>query len=403
MRLIYLHQYFRKPSMSGGIRSYEFAKRLAAAGHNVVMVTSDNENYFKGWKVEKLDGFEVHWVSVKYNNSYGFMERLWAFFKFLVLASIHICALKSDKLYVTSTPLTVAIPALIYKLIKRKPYVFEVRDVWPEVPIALGVIKNKFLIQAAFLLEKLAYKNAVHIVALSPDMKNSVLKRCGDTPVTVISNAADCHLFNLPLPSDDVFLRKIKAIKEKHKKIVFYTGAFGMVNNLRSFIKLSSFSNGEIGFVIIGQGKEEGELKEYAKKLSVLDNNIYFLSSVNKNQLSIVHSIFSMAASTVLPIKALYANSANKVFDAFAAGTPLLINHGGWIKNLIESKKCGLVINNDPTVKDYNILRNFLLSEGNYEKACVASAELGMNKFNRENLFEKLLTVIEEENNEAPF
>lgn len=397
MEVVYLHQYFRKPSMNGGVRSYEFAKRLAQSGHSVVIVTSDNENEFSGWKVEELDGFEVHWVSVKYDNSFGFFKRLWAFIKFLVLASIHICSLKSDKLFVTSTPLTVAIPALIYKLFKRKPYVFEVRDVWPEVPIALGVIKSKILIQVALLLEKLAYKNAEHIVALSPDMKNSVLERCANTPVTVITNAADCHLFNLPLSKKDPFIDKLQVIKSRHKKVVFYTGAFGLVNNLRSFIKLSSFSNYEVGFVIIGQGKEEVDLKEYAKELSVLDNTLYFLPSVNKNQLSFVHSTFDMATSTVLPIDALYANSANKVFDAFAAGTPLLINHGGWIKELIESSKCGLVINNDPKEHDYYTLRDFLFSEERYSDACEASLTLGQNEYNREKLFERLLTVVEVE------
>lgn len=397
MKLIYLHQYFRKPSMNGGIRSYEFAKRLASSGHEVVIVTSDNDNEFKGWKIEQLDGFEIHWISVKYDNSYGFIKRLWAFFKFLVLSSAHICNLKSDKLFVTSTPLTVAIPALIYKFFKRKPYVFEVRDVWPEVPVALKVIKNKALIKFAYFLEKLAYKHAEHIVALSTDMKKSVLERCGDTPVTVITNAADCHLFNLPMPVADPFMEELKFIKSKHKKVVFYTGAFGLVNNLRIFIKLSSFSDGEIGFVIIGQGKEEGELKEYAKELSVLDNTLYFLPSVNKNQLSFVHSTFDMATSTVLPIDALYANSANKVFDAFAAGTPLLINHGGWIKDLIESSKCGLVISNDPTFDDYYTLRDFLFSEERYIEASEASLTLGQNEYNREKLFERLLTVVEVE------
>ena len=382
--------------MNGGIRSYEFAKRLASRGHEVIMVTSDTDRVFKGWKIEKLDGFEVHWISVKYDNSYGFVQRLWAFLKFLILASIHICSLKSDKLFATSTPLTIAIPALIYKIVKRKSYIFEVRDVWPEVPIALGVIKNKALIRLAFLVEKLAYKNAEHIVALSPDMEKSVLKRCGNTPLTVIPNAADCNLFNLPLPNDDPFLRDLKSIKEKHNKVVFYTGAFGLVNNLRSFIKLSAFSGGEIGFVIIGQGKEESELKEYAKELSILDKNLYFLPSVNKNQLSFVHSVFDMATSTVLPIDALYANSANKVFDAFAAGTPLLINHGGWIKELIERSKCGLVINNTPTKDDYYALSAFLFSEELYTESCDASLSLGQNVYNREKLFEHLLSVIEE-------
>ncbi|WP_075593932.1 glycosyltransferase family 4 protein [Pseudoalteromonas sp. PAB 2.2] len=395
MKLIYLHQYFRKPSMNGGIRSYEFAKRLAQSGHDVVMVTSDNHSKFKGWKIEKLDGFEVHWVSVQYDNSFGFFRRLWAFFKFLVLASIHICSLKSDKLFVTSTPLTVAIPALIYKFVKRKPYIFEVRDVWPEVPVALGVIKNTLLIKLAILLERIAYKNASHIIALSPDMKKSVLKRSGDTPVTVITNAADCHLFNQLLPVDDKFISVLNELKKRHKKVVFYTGAFGLVNNLRSFIKLSSFSDAEIGFVIIGEGREEDELKSYAKELSVLNKSLHFLPSVNKNQLSFVHSTFDMATSTVLPIEALYANSANKVFDAFAAGTPLLINHGGWIKTLIEETKCGLVINNDPSIDDYNALEDFLFSTEVYDIACNAASELGRNEFNREYLFKKLLPVIE--------
>lgn len=396
MKLIYLHQYFRKPSMNGGIRSYEFAKRLVSSGHEVVIVTSDNKNEFKSWKIEQLDDFEIHWISVKYDNSYGFIKRLWAFFKFLVLSSAHICNLKSDKLFVTSTPLTVAIPALIYKFLKRKPYVFEVRDVWPEVPVALKVIKNKALIKFAYFLEKLAYKHAEHIVALSTDMKKSVLERCGCTPVTVITNAADCHLFNLPVPGADPFIEELKFIKSKHEKIVFYTGAFGLVNNLRSFIRLASFSRGDIGFVIIGQGKEEPDLKTFAAEIGVLDSSLYFLPSVNKNQLSAVHTIFDMATSTVLPIKALYSNSANKVFDAFAAGTPLLINHGGWIEDLIKATKCGLVINNEPSVNDYIELKEFLFSNERYITSCNASRALGQNEYNREKLFKKILPIIEE-------
>lgn len=383
--------------MNGGVRSYEFAKRLVESGHEVTVVTADKENDFSGWKTEKLDGFEVQWVSVKYDNTYGFFKRLWAFFKFLVLSSIYICRLKSDKLFVTSTPLSVAVPALLYKLIKRKPYVFEVRDVWPEVPVALGLIKNRTFIGLAYALEKLAYKHASHIVALSPDMKKSVVKRCGNTPVTVITNAADGHLFNLPINANDSFLVQLKAIKKKHSKVVFYTGAFGMVNNLRSFINLASFSDGEVGFVIIGRGKEEDELRIYADKMSVSDRTLYFMPSVNKNQLSAVHSTFDMATSTVLPIMELYANSANKVFDAFAAGTPLLINHGGWLKDLIRNTKCGLVINNTPDKSDYQLLKKFLLNEETYKKACEASSGLGKYEYNRDFLYKKLLNILDKD------
>lgn len=390
MRIIYLHQYYCTPSMNGGIRSYEFAKRLAKAGHDVIVVTSDTENKFKGWKVEKQEGFEVHWISVSYNNNYGFCMRLYAFFKFLILSSVHICRMKSDKLYATSTPLTIAIPALIYKLFKKKPFIFEVRDVWPEVPVALGVINNRALIKLSSILEKQAYSNAEHIVALSPDMEKSISNEKIKGKISVIPNASDCHLFNLPLSENDPFISKLKVIRRRHKKVVFYTGALGVVNNLQSFIKLASFSNGEVAFVVIGKGRQESDLRKFAGKLGITDKVVYFMPNVNKKQLSAVHSIFDMAASTVLPIKALYANSANKVFDAFAAGTPLLINHGGWIKDLIEKTYCGLVINNDPTESDYIALKEFLFNDYKYKNACKASLNLGLNEFNRDNLFKKL-------------
>ncbi|TOD55041.1 glycosyltransferase WbuB, partial [Vibrio parahaemolyticus] len=90
MKIIYLHQYFKKPSMNGGVRSYEFAKRLVLDGHHVIMVTSDTENKFKGWKIEFVDGIEVHWVSVPYSNNLNFWGRILAFLKFIVLASLHL-------------------------------------------------------------------------------------------------------------------------------------------------------------------------------------------------------------------------------------------------------------------------------------------------------------------------
>jgi glycosyltransferase involved in cell wall biosynthesis len=166
---------------------------------------------------------------------------------------------------------------------------------------------------------------------------------------------------------------------------------------LRSIIELASFSDGDIGFVIIGQGKEEAELKKFAMELNVLDNRLHFLPSVNKNQLSAVHSIFDMATSTVLPIEALYANSANKVFDAFAAGSPLLINHGGWLCDLIKTHKCGLVINNSPTNEDYKNVRTFLLNNDEYSFASRASLGLGKTEFNREYLYTKLKTILEKD------
>ncbi|HHX8492643.1 TPA: glycosyltransferase WbuB, partial [Vibrio diabolicus] len=95
MKIIYLHQYFKKPSMSGGVRSYEFAKRMVNDGHEVIMITSDTVNDFSGWRVESFEGIQIHWVSVKYDNKFGFVQRILSFLKFILLSSFHILKINS--------------------------------------------------------------------------------------------------------------------------------------------------------------------------------------------------------------------------------------------------------------------------------------------------------------------
>ncbi|WP_158653462.1 glycosyltransferase family 4 protein [Vibrio owensii] len=382
--------------MSGGVRSYEFARRLVRDGHDVILVTSDTKNRFKSWKVEFIDGIEVHWISVPYDNSYGIFSRLWAFLKFIFLATIHCSKIKCDKIFATSTPLTVAIPAIIMNKIKGTPYLFEVRDVWPEVPIALGVINNKVLKWVAFWLEKVAYKNADSIIALSIDMKKSIISRFPECTVKVIPNAADVNLFDTSKDDDnEELVASINSIKEKHKFIVFYTGTFGVVNNISYIINLASYSNGEVGFVIVGNGKERSSLEKMAKDKGVLDSIVYFLGPVIKSELYILHKYGDLACSTVLPIKELYANSANKVFDAFAAGTPILINHGGWISKLIDNTKCGIRLDEEPSKLEFDKLYSYLSDHYSFEQSRSSSRRLGESIYNRDVLYAKFLNSIE--------
>ncbi|WP_061039770.1 glycosyltransferase family 4 protein [Vibrio coralliirubri] len=396
MKIIYLHQYFKKPSMSGGVRSYEFARRLVRDGHDVILVTSDTKNRFKSWKIENIDGIEVHWISVPYDNSYGVFSRLWAFFKFIFLATIHCAKIECDKVFATSTPLTIVIPAILIKKIKGVPYLFEVRDVWPEVPIALGIINNKLLRCAALWLEKLAYRNASSIIALSTDMKKSILSRFPNSKVKVIPNAADIELFDISKSDNNKDLvTSLKRIKNKHEFIVFYTGTFGLVNNLSYIIDLASYSNGKVGFVIVGDGREKSSLEELAKKKGVLDSVLYFLGPVKKSELYIFHKYGDIACSTVLPIEELYANSANKVFDAFAAGTPILINHGGWISELIDKTKCGIQLDETPSKKEFEDLYSYLSDRESLEKGRASSKLLGGSLYNRDILYAEFLKSIE--------
>lgn len=132
MRITYLHQYFNTPEMSGGTRSYEMARKLVAMGHEVNMITSWRENDGKtDWFETEEAGIHVHWIPVPYSNKMGFYERLRAFTKFAVYSSLKAIQLKSDIIFATSTPLTIAIPGVIASKINHIPMVFEVRDLWP--------------------------------------------------------------------------------------------------------------------------------------------------------------------------------------------------------------------------------------------------------------------------------
>ena len=175
MRITYLHQYFNTPEMSGGTRSYEMARRLVAMGHEVNMITSWREDDGrKGWFETAEAGIKVHWLPVPYSNKMGFKERISAFFRFAWGAARKAASLPADVVFATSTPLTIALPGVYAARRQKAPMVFEVRDLWPELPIAIGALKNPFLQFMARQLELFAYRNSKAIVALSPGMRDGV-------------------------------------------------------------------------------------------------------------------------------------------------------------------------------------------------------------------------------------
>ena len=143
MRITYLHQYFNTPDMSGGTRSYEMARRLVARGHEVNMVTSWRTDDGRKKPFETVeDGIRVQWLPVPYSNAMSYAQRLVAFGRFVVASTRRAAALPSDIVFATSTPLTIALPAVYAARRQRVPMVFEVRDLWPELPIAMGALRN---------------------------------------------------------------------------------------------------------------------------------------------------------------------------------------------------------------------------------------------------------------------
>ena len=147
--------------MSGGTRSYEMARRLVSMGHEVTLVTSwRNPSHNSDWFVTYESGIKVFWLPIPYSNKMGYLRRLYSFFRFAFEASFKACSIDSDIVFATSTPLTIAIPAVLASRFRGIPMVFEVRDLWPEMPIAIKALTNPLLISLARKLEFWAYRNS---------------------------------------------------------------------------------------------------------------------------------------------------------------------------------------------------------------------------------------------------
>lgn len=348
IRVLYFHQYFNTPEMGGSTRSYETATRLAQMGFDVTIITTlRNSDVKESLVIERINGFNIFWLNILYSNNMGFVRRLLAFLQYAFKALSVGSKTDADVIFASSTPLTVAIPALYCKWRNRIPMIFEVRDLWPNIPIAMGIVKNPIIKWLAVSLERITYKNSSKIVALSPDMKSYIVDLgFPSDKIVVIPNAADYSFF-LNVEFSTPSFRDQNGIKED-TVVVLYAGTFGNVNGCEYIVKVASLlKDSNICFVMIGEGKEKEQLLKLAAEESVLNKSMLFLPQVSKKQMPAVFNSADLVISTIINIHALEANSANKVFDGLAAGRGVIINHGGWIAEFLRESNAGIQLSWD--------------------------------------------------------
>jgi glycosyltransferase involved in cell wall biosynthesis len=397
MRIVYIHQYYCNLQMWGGTRSFELARRLVERGHEVHVLTTDISASTRtlSWRHTRDDGIDVHWFPVPYSNKMSYTRRIRAFAEFATVAAAKATAMRADLVLATSTPLTVAIPGVIAARLRRVPFVFEVRDLWPEVPIEMGALRNPVARRLAGALATFAYRNAEHVVALSPGMAAGVNARYAPARTTVISNACDLDLFS---SSADAAQR----MRAEHawlgdRPLVVYTGALGAVNGVEYLVRLAARArtlDPEVRFLIVGQGKEWEETRRLAAELGVLDTTLHMWPAVPKAELPMILGAATMSTSMCRPVKALWDNSANKFFDAMAAGRPIAINYGGWQADLLREKDAGLVL--DPYDVDgaaASVVRH-VRDDAWLARAQDAAHRLAVEEFSRDMLFNRFEAVL---------
>jgi glycosyltransferase involved in cell wall biosynthesis len=398
MRVTYLHQYFNTPNASGGTRSYEMARRLVAWGHEVEMITTarDPSSTYGGWKTTEESGIHVHWLYVPYSNRMSYPERIKAFLKFAVGASLKAASLEGDVVFATSTPLTIALPAVYAARHKKIPMVFEVRDLWPELPIAVGALKGRLPIAAARWLERFAYRHSEQIIALSPGMKEGVVRTGYPAEsVHVIPNSADLALFDVPASAGQAFRKQFDWLQDR--PLVVYTGTIGLINGVDYLVRLAAAvkkMDAEIRFLIVGNGKKKEQVRGTAERCGVLNQNLFMMEPVSKADVPKILSAADMATSLFIDLPEMWANSANKFFDALASGTPVAINYCGWQAEILEESRAGMVLDVKNIQSSAHNLAKALHDQAWLNQASRAARRLAEERFSRDMLAKKLETVL---------
>ena len=342
MNILYIHQYFVIPQEPGGTRSYWIAQELIKSGHKVTMITSSVK--FEEKIIEKvIDGIRVIYIKEDYDQNMTVARRLKAFVSFMIKSSQQALKQKdADLVIATSTPLTIGIPALVTKWFKKIPYVFEVRDLWPEVPIQMGAIANPLMIKLTRGLEKLIYKGAKHVIALSPGMQDGVIKYIPKDRTSMIPNMAKVDEF-WPR-AKNVQLESKLGLKPNSFKVVHF-GSLGVANGADTIIESAKLlkDDDSVEFLFVGGGSTEADLVRECEQYQL--TNVKFLGRFPMKDTSEIVNLSDVSMVSFKDLPILYTNSPNKLFDSLSAGKPIIVNSAGWTKDMVEKNDCGFYVN----------------------------------------------------------
>lgn len=361
------------------------------------MVTSwTDETSRTDWFETEEDGIRVHWLPVRYDNRMSYRRRLHAFGAFALRADDRARRIGGDVVFATSTPLTIAIPGVRASRALRVPMVFEVRDLWPEMPIAMGALRNPVLRRAAQALERYAYRNAAHVVALSPGMRDGVLRVRPDAEVSVVPNSCDLDLFNPERTGPELFLSDKEHLRGE--TIVSYSGTFGAVNGVDYLARIAAASaakGANIKYVAVGDGAATRAIRAEAQRMGVLGRNFFMYPQIAKREMPSLMRATSLPLSLFVDIREMQVNSANKFFDALASGNAIGLNYGGWQADLVRSCGLGIVLPPTDAERSAGKILEFLADPRRVREAGHRARQTAEELFDREKLARQLEEILQ--------
>ncbi|BCY18371.1 glycosyltransferase WbuB [Leptolinea sp. HRD-7] len=399
MHILIIHQAFSSLEDAGGTRHYEMARYLREKGHEVTVIASP-VNYLTGksssrgkWIDRQVDenGIEILRAYTYAAWHRSFFHRIITFITFMVSSFFAALSVrKVDFVWGTSPPIFQGITAWLAARLKGALFLFEVRDLWPEFAIAVGVLKNPVIIYLSRWLEKFLYSHADQVIVNSPGYLDYVKSR-GARSVRLIPNGADVEMFQSNRGEE-----QRKAWGVEGKKVVLYAGAHGISNDLGVVLDAANIlrDRPDIAFVLVGDGKEKDHLMRHAAEMGL--NNVYFEPPVTKKGIADVFAGATICLAILKPLEWYKTTYPNKVFDAMAAGKPVLLCIDGVIRELVEKANAGRFVTPGDPEALADVVKQMVNAPEECEKMGHNGKELVKRDFSRSVITASLLTLLED-------
>jgi glycosyltransferase involved in cell wall biosynthesis len=350
MKILLINQSFVPPDEPGHTRHFEMAQYLRGCGHEMVIVASDS-NYQTGLRTVERKGLYVEQVidGVRILRAYSaqtlhqsYFGRFISFLSFMfssVWAALQVK--QADLIMGTTPPIFQAVSAWFVAFLRRKPFLLEVRDLWPEFAISMGVIKNPIVITLAHWLENFLYARATHILVNSPSYKEYITRKgVAEKKITFIPYGTDINMFNPNIDGSSV--REKLGLKDKF--VVLYAGAMGQAHDLYTVLRAAKCLNEEsnIHFVFVGAGKERVNLEVEVKKMGL--KNVLFAGTYPKKEMPMVIASADVCLAILQNLTMFRTTYPNKVFDYMASARPTILVIDGVVREVIETSNGGVFV-----------------------------------------------------------
>lgn len=397
MRILFLTDNFPPEFNAPASRTYAHCKEWAKLGAKVTVITGA-PNFPKGkvfdgfknrWKqTEEMDGIRVIrvWTYIAANE--GFLKRTLDFISFMFTSFLAGLFIKTDVIVATSPQFFTAIAGRWLSFFKRRPWIMEVRDIWPESIKAVGAMDGNLVIRYFEYLEKRMYKSASKIVTVTDSFKRQLTEQhnISQDKIGVFKNGVDTAIFQ-PVNKDDSLIQKLGL---QGKFIIGYIGTHGMAHKLDFVLKSAKLiQDKDVHFLFLGTGAERDNLLKLKEKLEL--DNATMLDSVPKSEVRKYISILDVGLVNLKKSKTFESVIPSKIFELAAMHKPILLGVNGESREMVEEHAVGVAFepeNSTDFIEKINYLKNQQKREYGFEKFVL--------RYKRENLAKQMLLFIKE-------